>query len=87
MTNAKREEIIVAMSNSLEQLVDSKPPKAEHNVISVRRTSNYTAERGTYTDTTKTKRSQRALKISPYLIKQIVIEINRGKYAYIASLI
>ena len=36
----------------------------EHNVISVRRTSNYTAERGTYTDTTKTKRSQRTLKIA-----------------------
>lgn len=40
----------------------------EHNVISVRRTSNYTAERGTYTDTTKTKRSQRALKISPFIM-------------------
>ncbi len=40
----------------------------EHNVISVRRTSNYTAERGTYTDTTKTKRSQRVLKISPYIM-------------------
>ena len=36
----------------------------EHNIISVRRTSNYTAERGTYTDTTKTKRSQRTLKIA-----------------------
>ena len=40
----------------------------EHNVISVRRTSNYTAERGTYTDTTKTKRSQRTLKISPFIM-------------------
>ena len=40
----------------------------EHNIISVRRTSNYTAERGTYTDTTKTKRSQRTLKISPYIM-------------------
>lgn len=29
MTNAKREEIIAAMSNLLEQLVDSEPPKAE----------------------------------------------------------
>ena len=36
----------------------------EHNIIGVRRTSNYTAERGTYTDTTKTKRSQRTLKIA-----------------------
>lgn len=32
----------------------------ENRVISVRRTSNYTAERGTYTDTTKTKKSQRS---------------------------
>ena len=40
----------------------------EHNVISVRRTSNYTAERGTYADTTKTKRSQRTLKISPFIM-------------------
>lgn len=40
----------------------------ENNIISVRRTSNYTAERGTYTDTTKTKRSQRTLKISPFIM-------------------
>ncbi|MCM1382360.1 MAG: site-specific integrase, partial [Muribaculaceae bacterium] len=40
-----------------------------NNIISVRRTSNYTAERGTYTDTTKTKRSQRTLKISPYIME------------------
>ncbi len=40
----------------------------KHNVISVRRTSNYTAERGTNTDTTKTKRSQRVLKISPNIM-------------------
>ncbi len=36
----------------------------EHNIISIKRTSNYTAERGIYTDTTKTKRSQRTLKIA-----------------------
>ena len=29
MTNAKREEIIAAMSSLLEQLVDSEPPKVE----------------------------------------------------------
>lgn len=40
----------------------------EHNIISVKRTSNYTAERGIYTDTTKTKRSKRVLKISPYIM-------------------
>ena len=34
----------------------------ENNIISVRRTSNYTATKGTYTDTTKTKKSQRTLK-------------------------
>ena len=43
----------------------------ENNIISVRRTSNYTAERGTYTDTTKTKRSQRTLKISPFIIDML----------------
>lgn len=32
----------------------------ENRVISVRRTSNYTAERGTYTDTTKTRKSKRS---------------------------
>lgn len=34
----------------------------EGRVISVHRTSNYTADKGTYTDTTKTKKSQRSLK-------------------------
>lgn len=40
----------------------------EHNIISVKRTSNYTSERGIYTDTTKTKRSKRVLKISSYIM-------------------
>lgn len=40
----------------------------ENNIISVMRTSNYTSERGIYTDTTKTKRSKRVLKISPYIM-------------------
>ena len=43
----------------------------KNNIISVRRTSNYTAERGTYTNTTKTKRSQRTLKISPYIMDRL----------------
>ena len=34
----------------------------ENCVISVRRTSNYTASKGIYTDTTKTKKSQRSMK-------------------------
>ena len=34
----------------------------ENNIISVRRTSCYTAGKGIYTDTTKTKKSQRTLK-------------------------
>lgn len=41
----------------------------ENDIITIKRTSNYTAERGTYTDTTKTKRSQRVLKISPYIME------------------
>ncbi len=40
----------------------------ENNIISIRRTSNYTAQKGVYTDTTKTKRSKRVLKISPYIM-------------------
>ena len=40
----------------------------DNNIISVKRTSNYTAERGIYTDTTKTKRSRRVLKISTYIM-------------------
>ncbi|MCR5022081.1 site-specific integrase [Ruminococcus sp.] len=38
------------------------------NIISVRRTSNYTSDKGTYTDTTKTKRSQRTVKIAPEIM-------------------
>ena len=40
----------------------------ESNVISVRRTSNYTAQKGIYTDTTKTKKSQRSLKFPPVVM-------------------
>jgi integrase len=40
----------------------------DNNIISIKRTSNYTAERGIYTDTTKTKRSRRVLKISTYIM-------------------
>ncbi len=40
----------------------------EHNVISVRRTSNYTADKGIYTDTTKTKKSQRSLNFPPMVM-------------------
>ena len=35
----------------------------DNNVISVRRTANYTATDGTYTDTLKTKKSVRSLKL------------------------
>ena len=41
-------------------------------VISVRRTSNYTVSKGTYTDTTKTKKSQRSLKFP-----QVVMDLLR----------
>lgn len=37
-------------------------------VISVRRTSNYTPGKGTYTDTTKTKKSQRSLKFPQHVM-------------------
>lgn len=43
----------------------------ENNLISVRRTSNYTAERGTYTDTTKTKKSKRTLKFPDYVMNML----------------
>jgi integrase len=35
----------------------------EHNIIHVRRTSQYTAEKGIYTDTTKTRKSKRVSKM------------------------
>lgn len=40
----------------------------ENSIIHIQRTSNYTKERGIYTDTTKTRRSKRVLKISPYIM-------------------
>lgn len=42
-----------------------------NNIISVHRTSNQTQSRGIYTDTTKTKRSQRTLKISAYIMEML----------------
>ena len=44
----------------------------ESGVVSVRRTSNYTVRTGIYTDTTKTKKSQRSMKLP-----QLVIDILR----------
>ncbi len=41
----------------------------ENNLINVRRTSNYTVEQGTYTDTTKTKKSKRTLKFPDYVME------------------
>ncbi|MDE6596429.1 MAG: site-specific integrase [Oscillospiraceae bacterium] len=43
----------------------------ENNLISVRRTSNYTADRDTYTDTTKTKKSKRTLKFPDYVMNML----------------
>lgn len=40
----------------------------ENSIISVKRTSNYSPERGVYTDTTKTKKSQRSLKFPPLVM-------------------
>lgn len=43
----------------------------ENSIISVKRTSNYSPERGVYTDTTKTKKSQRSLKF-PSLVMDLL---------------
>ncbi|WP_294754447.1 tyrosine-type recombinase/integrase [uncultured Ruminococcus sp.] len=40
----------------------------ESSIISIRRTSNYTSMKGTYTDTTKTRRSQRTLKFPEHIM-------------------
>lgn len=41
----------------------------EHEVINVRRTSNHTVGDGNYTDTTKSERSVRSLKLPPYVFE------------------
>lgn len=43
----------------------------ENNIISVRRTSNYTAKKGVYTDTTKTRKSQRTLKFPQEIMNML----------------
>lgn len=43
----------------------------ENCIISVRRTSNYTSTKGTYTDTTKTRRSQRTLKFPKHIMDML----------------
>lgn len=40
----------------------------ENSVISVRRTANYTSQDGNFTDTTKTKKSQRSVRFAPEII-------------------
>ncbi|MBR1421902.1 MAG: site-specific integrase [Ruminococcus sp.] len=40
----------------------------DNNLVSVRRSSNYTSDKGIYTDSTKTKFSYRTLKVSDYII-------------------
>ena len=52
----------------------------ENEIISIRRTSNYTTEFGVYTDTTKTKKSQRTLKIAHQIteiLKELMAEQKR----------
>lgn len=41
----------------------------EDNIISIRRTSNYTSKKGIYTDKTKTRKSQRSLKFPPLIME------------------
>ncbi|MDE7293855.1 MAG: site-specific integrase, partial [Oscillospiraceae bacterium] len=43
----------------------------ENNLISVRRTSNYTVEKGNYTDTTKTKKSKRTLRFPDHVMNML----------------
>lgn len=43
----------------------------EDNIISVRRTSNYTAKKGIYTDTPKTESSVRFIKLPPKVIQKL----------------
>ena len=43
----------------------------ENNVISVRRTSCYTSKKGTYTDTTKTRKSQRTIKFPQEIMNML----------------
>ena len=50
----------------------------ENNVISVRRTSNYTKANGYYTDTTKTKSSQRSLKF-PDLVIDLLWDLKKDQ--------
>ena len=52
----------------------------ENRVISVRRTFNYTAERGIYTDTTKTKKSQRSQRY-PQLVFDLLKAYKDEQYA------
>jgi len=43
----------------------------EHNVVTIRRTSNYTSKKGTYTDTTKTRKSQRSSKFPSMIMNML----------------
>ncbi len=45
----------------------------DEEIIEVRRTSNYTREAGTYTDTPKTKKSARALKLPHYVFEVLKV--------------
>lgn len=41
----------------------------DNNIIAVRRTANYTSVSGNFTDTTKTKKSQRSIRFAPEIIE------------------
>lgn len=57
----------------------------ENCVISVRRTSNYTSDKGVYTDTTKTKKSQRTLKF-PQEVMDLLTEYKAEQDAHAESI-
>lgn len=49
-------------------------------IISIRRVSNYTSSTGRYTDSTKTKKSQRCILVPKYVIEQLIIYRNINTY-------
>lgn len=56
----------------------------EDNIISVRRTSNYTKAKGYYTDTTKTRSSQRSMKFPDFVIDLLrELKENQDRQAFL----
>lgn len=52
--------------------IEYKDIDLKNNTVSIMRTSNYSAEKGVYTDTPKTKSSYRQLQLQPFIIELII---------------